>query len=334
MFRFPAAAILLLAAAGTAKAQSCGDTVTHDITLTADLHCTSGWAALYVPTSGITIDLNGHTLSGTRALEGISLYQATEVTIVNGTIKGFWSGVNGLRAHGLTVEEVAFVDLDVGASLNHTESVRIGNSYFGEINGTAIALAVPRVGYGTAGGHQIAYNQFEKVGTGIELCGYGNSHSEIVGNKMDGVIDYGIHLAGSGSNLIEGNRLFAVENAGIVLRGSRGNLIDGNLVAGYRVGLSMVPQFADCDTGPLTSPVVRDNEVYGNTLIELQTGIVMGIGLSSQPWVYKNRIGSNKIYDDGIGIYFQTDGSSNDATGNAYQGTATPISDYGRYNRY
>ena len=53
-----------------AHAQSCGDTITHDVTLTADLHCTTGWFALYVPTHGVTVDLDGHTISGSRDLSG------------------------------------------------------------------------------------------------------------------------------------------------------------------------------------------------------------------------------------------------------------------------
>ena len=71
---------------GTAHAQSCGDTVTHDITLTADLHCTTGWFALYVPTHGVTVDLDGHTISGSRDLVGISINDAVSVRIVNGVI--------------------------------------------------------------------------------------------------------------------------------------------------------------------------------------------------------------------------------------------------------
>src|SRR5690606_37593058 len=38
---------IALVHAGLARAQSCGDTITRDITLTADLHCNTGWVALY-----------------------------------------------------------------------------------------------------------------------------------------------------------------------------------------------------------------------------------------------------------------------------------------------
>ena len=41
------------------------------MTLTADLHCSSGPYALDVQANGITINLNGHTLSGTSAVAGI-----------------------------------------------------------------------------------------------------------------------------------------------------------------------------------------------------------------------------------------------------------------------
>jgi hypothetical protein len=57
----------------TGLVQRNGDTLTHDLTLATDLHCSTGWTALSIGRSGITLDLNGKTLSGTRALSSIHL---------------------------------------------------------------------------------------------------------------------------------------------------------------------------------------------------------------------------------------------------------------------
>src|SRR5688572_33307243 len=110
--------LTLLLATGSAQALSCGDTVSTSITLSADLHYTTGYTALHVATPGITIDLNGHTLSGTSALQGIDL-EAGLVTVKNGTIRGFWGGIVGLRAHKLHVDGVTFSDMGVALALNH-----------------------------------------------------------------------------------------------------------------------------------------------------------------------------------------------------------------------
>jgi hypothetical protein len=46
----------------------CGDTITHSVTLTADLGPCPG-DGLIVGADGITIDLGGHTLTGSRPAE-------------------------------------------------------------------------------------------------------------------------------------------------------------------------------------------------------------------------------------------------------------------------
>ena len=132
---------IALAHAGTVHAQSCGDTITHDVVLTADLHCTSGWTALYVPTSGVTIDLNGHTISGNRGLDGITLHEASSVRIVDGRIRGFRIGVNGLRSHSLGMRHMSLEDLGAGVLLNYSFGARIADNDFRAINGQAISFA-------------------------------------------------------------------------------------------------------------------------------------------------------------------------------------------------
>ena len=44
------------------QALSCGDVITRNTTLTADLHCTTGFYALEIGRDHVTLNLNGHTL--------------------------------------------------------------------------------------------------------------------------------------------------------------------------------------------------------------------------------------------------------------------------------
>lgn len=328
---------IALAHAGSAGAQSCGDTITRDITLTGDLHCTTGWVALYVPVGGVTIDLNGHTLSGSRDLVGINLYEASNVRIINGSIRGFWGGVTGLRSHTLRMQNMVLEDLGVGVSLNYSYGARIIDNDFRKMSGTAISFGVPLgAGHGAAGSHYVAYNRIIGSDMGIELCGYGNSSAIIVGNELRKITSYGIHASdGSGSHQVKDNLIRGIENTGIVLRASRANVITGNVLQEGRLGIAMTPQFTgQCDTGPLASPWIRDNLIEANHLSGLEGGITLGQGMTDAPLVFKNQIRFNRIRDDGTGLYFREDAHGNDARDNDFTGTATPVVDLGVYNRY
>jgi Right handed beta helix region len=105
-------AAAVLVAAGGAGARSaavaCGDTITADVTLTADLTACSG-DGLIVAADGVRIDLNGHAVSGSGVGTGITVSGAN-VSVVNGAVRGFDVGVsssfgsgNGTRLAGLTV---------------------------------------------------------------------------------------------------------------------------------------------------------------------------------------------------------------------------------------
>lgn len=113
----------------------CGDTITESVTLTADLGPCPG-SGLIVGADGITIDLGGHTLFGSRPAElfvdepfsyGFGVMDAgyDNVTITNGTIERFTMGV-GFRdgVSGTTISH-----LDIGWVLNGVDaSVTFDNS--------------------------------------------------------------------------------------------------------------------------------------------------------------------------------------------------------------
>src|SRR5262245_57242965 len=63
-------------------ALTCGQTVTTSVTLTADMHCAG--KGLAIGKDGITVNLNGHTLTGSGIQEGIFDAASAKVTIKNG----------------------------------------------------------------------------------------------------------------------------------------------------------------------------------------------------------------------------------------------------------
>jgi hypothetical protein len=91
-------ALALLLVPATAQAQpSCGDTITQDTTLTADLACDgTGYLGAALKISGaadITLDLGGHTLTGNGSFVGIAMGYSQNMTIRHGTVTGFTIGL-------------------------------------------------------------------------------------------------------------------------------------------------------------------------------------------------------------------------------------------------
>jgi parallel beta-helix repeat protein len=108
----PAAALAMAFAAAPAAAQAltCGDTVTNSIKLKADLDCSAEQSGgLLVGASGITIDLNGHSIIGSGGAdqyEGIENDGYNRVKIVNGSIRNFQDDVLLLNTAKNVVDHV------------------------------------------------------------------------------------------------------------------------------------------------------------------------------------------------------------------------------------
>ena len=69
----------------------CGAYITQDVTLQHDLYgCVEG--GIVVGKSGVTVDLNGHTISGLGEGDGIAALGVTGVTIKNGSVVNFEAG--------------------------------------------------------------------------------------------------------------------------------------------------------------------------------------------------------------------------------------------------
>jgi hypothetical protein len=96
-------------ASGADAGLSCGQTITVDTTLTADLSCPNG-DGLLIAASDVTLDLAGHTLSGGGVGTGIQggdfLDPPSNITIKNGTVSGFGIGLSFVQVHGLTLSGV------------------------------------------------------------------------------------------------------------------------------------------------------------------------------------------------------------------------------------
>ena len=193
--------------AGASMAQtgglSCGDTIMVDTTLDRDLTgCRSN--GLVIGADNITLDLNGHTVSGdgkpVRRCPrrqicdfGVANDGHDGVTVRNGSLRGFAVGVYVGRARENRV-------LDISSSQN---------TFFGFVVFRSAQLLVR----GSSGSRNIA-----PEGDGMGLF---DSHDvRIVDNEFRRNPGPGIHVQASTDNLIKGN-LISHSSPGILLGGER-----------------------------------------------------------------------------------------------------------------
>jgi hypothetical protein len=223
--------------AGPALAQplQCGATVTQDTTLAADLLECQG-DGLVVGADGITVDLNGHTISG-RIISGGDPDQVgienpghDDVTITNGTVSFFAGG----GVHLAPGQDGARVDRN---RVNH-----LTLDFFGSFG---ILLE------GGGSGNQFTANTVDRPNTiGIGL--------------------YGTATASSG-NVISGNRVTSAYSVNIALRYGTftGTLIQDNTadqvdtIDQWGASIAIGSRYTSGE-GDFRGTVVRGNRMEGN----------------------------------------------------------------------
>jgi hypothetical protein len=188
----------------------CGAYITHDVTLQHDIYgCVEG--GIIVAKSGVTVDLNGHTITGLGEGDGIAAAGVSGVTIKNGSIVNFEAG---LRLTGVTNSRV----LDTRFSLNSDASAFVEAS---------------------SGNKFKRLTMTENGDGGFRLVR--SNHNRIAGNTVSGASDSGIML----EELSSHNRLVRNEitlaGEGVKVEGGTHNRVYRNTTswnggAGVEVG--------------------------------------------------------------------------------------------------
>jgi parallel beta-helix repeat protein len=314
-------------------ALSCGDAVTSDTTLTEDLHCTSGYVALEVFASNVTIDLNGFTLSGTADVAGIRSSGYDSLTIKNGSIRGFWVGVNTGRTNDLEVSSITFYEVGHGVIISQGNNADIHDNDFIRTRNQGVFI-VNRGQKETANRNIVNNNEFYEAQFGIEICGDQSDNNIITNNLLWKTVDYGIHLNHSDHNILRNNRVLDSDGTALRLNNSSYNRIESNsLREGAQTGISILAKAGDACLASGSTKSYK-NTVLNNHSIGFETGIILGLGVSKNANVMNNLISGNKIYNNHLGILFNLDSHNNNAVNNAYQGTIVAIVDEGVGNLY
>jgi hypothetical protein len=251
------AAVLVGAAASGAMAQelACGAEVTSDVTLDASLSgCSTG---LVVGADGITIDLNGYSIEGVGEGVGIWSFDRSNVTIRNGYVRGFHTGVT-VSGAGSKAEAMSISDSSVGIRVGEAFDTRVVGNSLTNNSDTGISCH----GQTSGAGPRIHVEGNRAVGNGMGME-FDHCSANFINNVASENHSHGIRRDQS-YGLVEGNTANDNGGSGIASFESHAdfikNVTNGNVDHGLLIS-DVIP-----DHGPyhsLTRNLANANGGYG-----------------------------------------------------------------------
>ena len=188
-------------------------TLTTDITAPPDTNC------ITIAASGVAIDLQGHTISGSGFSSGIFGRGGQNIIIANGTITGFNQNIN-LEADYLSISNITVVNAGFSGITNNagnntvvTDTQANNNGLFGMYfygnNNTVYRTTANYNGqYGIAFLQQSATNTVNDgtaLGNGLHGMFFANGNSTVNDSRANGNNSGdGIFIGGS-NNILTGN---------------------------------------------------------------------------------------------------------------------------------
>jgi parallel beta-helix repeat protein len=232
---------------------ACGALITSDVRLENDLACSGN--ALLVTGDDITIDLNGHTLAGVGAGNGITVTASHGVTIFGGIVKGFLSGIFASNSAGLVVRDNEFSANREAMLLQATTTSVIKHNVATKHLMRAFMIRPNLVG-GLSTGNVIIGNVVTDTPTGIYLIRQpGNTiqNNTVIGSRI-AAIDLAEGAGGVSDNIVRANHLVG---GGVGIRFATG--WTGNTFVGNRIEANA------CGTkGETTGNTLNGNVFFGN----------------------------------------------------------------------
>jgi parallel beta-helix repeat protein len=259
--------VLILGTHAVVQAQSCGQTVTGLVTLTADLTCPTGNGLSLA--NNATLDCAGHILTGgdLSGQYGIYVRNVSNATVRNCTVEHFGVGIFLRQATNSTVQNsISQHNTAYGIQITaSTGALLQGNTVFNNSD-EGIHVSGPS---GDAA-HRIEGNTVNaNADEGIYLL---NTHANtIANNTVHGHGTAGIYIKGSNRNTIEGNT-FTNDPIQLVA-GSQQNVLRNNTIIGQRIKFdgasnNQVDNMSIQDQGGRPSNAYEFNQSSGNTLVD------------------------------------------------------------------
>ncbi|HXW06405.1 MAG TPA: right-handed parallel beta-helix repeat-containing protein [Vicinamibacterales bacterium] len=229
---------------------ACGATIVSNTRLGHDLACPAG--GLVIGADGITLDLNGHTISGADTGNGITIIGRRHVSVVGGTVRNFAAGMLVMNSTGVLIkhdtllENTDGVDCQAGCAEN-----TIKESEFRDNRARGVMLRSGSIR------NEVKENTFAGNRVGVLLFG---AVDTVVKENMisdSGLAGIRINVLATG-NLVKENRASS-NPAGIEFLvtptgSARGNSVVENTLAANACGLK----------GPTSGNTIRENKFQGN----------------------------------------------------------------------
>jgi parallel beta-helix repeat protein len=189
----------------------CGTTITEDKTLAHDYICTGD--GITIGADDITLDCNGHYITGAGSNNGISLGN-NNVTVKNCTISDFTNGFNLLGANNATIKYNTIHDV------------------------TSVGIN----GYSGAEWVEISHNEIYNAVEGIHLDNdYDGDIIEY--NNIHSVSDHGIYLYYITNAHVDNNYIESDSADGISVSYITKSVFAGNTIVGGNLGIEMTNSY-------------------------------------------------------------------------------------------
>ena len=247
--------------------------------------------AIEIQTNNVTIDLNGWKLGGLAAgtgtwTNGIYAFQRKNITIKNGTIRGFNRGIllkdnspyttsQGHLIEDIRADKNTFVGISVegrGSIVRRNQVVDTGGSTV-----TASAYGIILKGPGA----RVLNNDFSGTainGSGVYAVFIESANGAVVeGNRIDDVSSdtadtFGVYINISDNVVVESNRINGVSSNtgttyGLFINGSNYVLAAGNRFTSADVGINYTGssgKYMDNLTSNVALPFVNGTDAGGN----------------------------------------------------------------------
>ena len=278
----------------------CGQEITEDTTLDADLSCTDG-PALIIAADNVTLDLGDYTVSGDpdsgSDTPGIVFQNVSGSTVRNGTVKHFAAGIAINGGGGNVVQNVTLQDNIGGA--NFGDGIVVDASTENRIEGNTIERNGPFSGISLLNQSTHNYIRHNIVS---------DNNMSHTGEPSDGRQDMGIRVEGPGASH---------------------NKIESNAIVGSGSdGITVLPTCADFDSDPPKCDGAEPNEynrIVNNTsnnngVSGRGDGIKVFCMPTPVPPVH-NTVTDNFTYNNTTnGISFEARTNKNKAVRNSAQG--------------
>jgi parallel beta-helix repeat protein len=299
------------ASATSATTVQCGQTLTHSVRLANDLTNCPG-DGLVIGASGITVDLNGHTIDGVATqledcnvppfgpagIQNHGTYDA--ITVKNGTLQQFFSGfqagsdTDGMadsRLVNLVLRDNRFGGVDIGSGGEFTNDNKIvGNTATGNGCGSGIVV-------NSGHGNVVSGNRSANNALGILVCcsrGTTVTGNVIAHNKFDGIAV----CCNAAENLIAGNEIRENGINGVIVdAGSHDNTVRANHISGNGDNVVIL----DGPDNRVTGNVISD--ARGCSFCDPPTGFGIAVGADADNTSVVGNLVSGAVWD-GIRVGF------------------------------